>query len=80
MADYARGPCGSRVARVQAESRGNGRNYHLGWPLSVARDLALKHMGPEGLSRRCRLALRLARQELIWRSPLFIPMSRSGEG
>ena len=51
MADYAKARA-ARVARVQAESRGNGRNYHLGWPLSVARDLALKHMGPEGLSRR----------------------------
>ncbi|MGX5734000.1 FAD-dependent monooxygenase [Bosea thiooxidans] len=51
MADYAKARTG-RVARVQAESRGNGRNYHLGWPLSIARDLALKRMGPEGLSRR----------------------------
>lgn len=42
----------ARVARVQAESRGNGRNYHMSWPLSFARDLALKRMGAEGLRRR----------------------------
>ena len=51
MAEYAKARA-ARVARVQAESRGNGRNYHLGWPLSVARDLALKRLGPEGLRRR----------------------------
>lgn len=42
----------ARVARVQAESRGNGRNYHMGWPLSIARDFALKRLGPEGLRSR----------------------------
>ena len=41
-----------RVARVQEESRGNGRNYHMGWPLSMARDFALKRLGPEGLRNR----------------------------
>ncbi|UZF94219.1 FAD-dependent monooxygenase [Bosea sp. NBC_00550] len=41
-----------RVARVQEESRGNGRSYHLGWPLSIARDFALKRLGPEGLRNR----------------------------
>lgn len=51
MAEYAKARA-ARVARVQAESRGNGRNYHLGWPLSVARDFALKRLGPEGLRRR----------------------------
>lgn len=41
-----------RVARVQEESRGNGRNYHMGWPLSIARDFALKRLGPDGLRNR----------------------------
>ena len=41
-----------RVARVQEESRGNGRNYHMGWPFSIARDFALKRLGPEGLRNR----------------------------
>lgn len=41
-----------RVARVQEESRGNGRNYHMNWPLSIARDFALKRLGPEGLRNR----------------------------
>ena len=41
-----------RVARVQEESRSNGRNYHMGWPLSIARDFALKRLGPNGLRSR----------------------------
>lgn len=41
-----------RVARVQEESRGNGRNYHMSWPLSIARDFALKRLGPDGLRNR----------------------------
>ncbi|MGO4174325.1 FAD-dependent monooxygenase [Bosea sp. TAF32] len=41
-----------RAARVQEESRSNGRNYHLGWPLSIARDFALKRLGPDGLRNR----------------------------
>jgi salicylate hydroxylase len=51
FAAYARARAG-RVARVQAESRNNGRNYHMGWPLSLARDFALKRLGPEGLRDR----------------------------
>ncbi|MGO4406090.1 FAD-dependent monooxygenase [Bosea sp. RAF48] len=51
FAAYA-GARARRVARVQDESRGNGRNYHLGWPLSIARDFALKRLGPEGLRNR----------------------------
>lgn len=42
----------ARAARVQEASRGNGRNFHLGWPLAIGRDLALRHLGAEGLSRR----------------------------
>lgn len=41
-----------RAARVQEESRSNGRNYHMGWPLSMARDFALKRLGPDGLRNR----------------------------
>jgi salicylate hydroxylase len=51
FAAYARARA-QRVARVQEESRGNGRNYHMGWPLSMARDFALKQLGPDGLRNR----------------------------
>lgn len=51
FAAYARARA-QRVARVQEESRGNGRNYHMGWPLSMARDFALKRLGPDGLRNR----------------------------
>ncbi|MDP3410920.1 FAD-dependent monooxygenase [Bosea sp. (in: a-proteobacteria)] len=42
----------ARVARVQEASRSNGRTFHLGWPLSIGRDLALRRLGGDGLSRR----------------------------
>ncbi|MFJ5369617.1 FAD-dependent monooxygenase [Bosea sp. CER48] len=51
FAAYARTRA-QRVARVQEESRANGRNYHMGWPLSIARDFALKRLGPDGLRNR----------------------------
>ena len=51
MAAYAAARA-ARVARVQEASRVNGRSYHLGWPLSLARDIALKRLGPDGLRRR----------------------------
>lgn len=41
-----------RVARVQEASRGNGRTYHLGWPWSLGRDLALRRLGADGLRDR----------------------------
>lgn len=41
-----------RVARVQETSRGNGRAYHLGAPWSLARNLVMKRLGPEGMRRR----------------------------
>lgn len=44
----------ARVARVQAESRRNGRTYHLGLPLSLGRDLVLRHLGPQGMRTRYR--------------------------
>lgn len=51
MAAYARART-ARVARVQEASRANGRSYHFGWPASLARDFALKRLGPDGLRKR----------------------------
>ena len=50
-----------RVARVQRAARQAGRIYHLSGPLAVARDLAIKAMGPRHM---------LARQDWIydWRA------------
>lgn len=41
-----------RAARVQAASRANARNYHVGPPWSWARDIALKRLGPAGMRSR----------------------------
>jgi salicylate hydroxylase len=41
-----------RVRRVQDEARGNGRIYHMGLPLSLARDAALAARSPTSLARR----------------------------
>lgn len=41
-----------RAARVQAASRANGRNFHVGPPWSWARNLTLKKLGPEGMRSR----------------------------
>ena len=41
-----------RTAQVQAASAGQARIYHLGPPLSFARDLALRSLGPERLAAR----------------------------
>jgi salicylate hydroxylase len=51
----------SRVARIQRTARGNGRIYHLTGPLALARDLAIRALGPDRL---------LARQNWIydWRA------------
>ncbi len=46
-----------RVVRVQHSARQSGRIYHLSGPLALARDLAIKAMGP----RRA-----LARQDWIY--------------
>lgn len=51
MAAYASARA-QRVARVQEASRSNGRNFHLGWPLGIARDIALGRLGAEGMRRR----------------------------
>jgi salicylate hydroxylase len=51
----------SRVARLQRAARRNGRIYHLGGPMALARDLAIRAIGPQRL---------LARQDWIydWRA------------
>jgi salicylate hydroxylase len=51
----------SRVARVQHTARRNGTIYHLSGPMALARDLAIKAIGPNRL---------LARQDWIydWRA------------
>jgi salicylate hydroxylase len=46
-----------RVLRVQRAARQQGRIYHLTGPLALARDLAIKAMGPERM---------LARQDWIY--------------
>jgi salicylate hydroxylase len=47
----------SRVLRVQRAARQQGRIYHLTGPLALARDLAIKAMGPQRM---------LARQDWIY--------------
>lgn len=42
----------TRVARVQRTSRDNARAYHLGLPLSLARDMVLRRLGPSGMLKR----------------------------
>jgi salicylate hydroxylase len=51
----------SRVARVQRTARSSGRIYHLTGPAALARDLAIRALGPERM---------LARQDWIydWRA------------
>ena len=47
----------ARVARVQRAARRQGRIYHLGGPLALARDLVIRTMGPERM---------LARQDWVY--------------
>jgi salicylate hydroxylase len=42
----------ARVTRVQEAGRSNGRMYHAGFPLALARDLVLRQLGESGLRRR----------------------------
>ncbi|HEY5793800.1 MAG TPA: FAD-dependent monooxygenase [Bosea sp. (in: a-proteobacteria)] len=51
MAAYAAARS-ARAARVQEASRSNGRTYHLGWPWSIGRDIALRRLGADGLRKR----------------------------
>jgi salicylate hydroxylase len=41
-----------RARRVQQAARDNARAYHMGLPLSLARDAALKRLGADGLRQR----------------------------
>ncbi len=41
-----------RAESVRKAARGNGRNYHLGWPLSSARDRVMQMLGPERMARQ----------------------------
>jgi salicylate hydroxylase len=41
-----------RVARVQHAARSQGRIYHLGGPLALARDLTIKMLGPQRMLAR----------------------------
>ena len=50
----------ARVARVQRTARRNGRIYHLTGPAALARDLAIKAMGPKPHAGAAGLDLRLA--------------------
>ena len=51
LARYSRDRVG-RAGRVQRESLTQGRIYHLGGPLALARDMTMKMLGPDRLSRR----------------------------
>lgn len=42
----------ARAARVQGEARRNGMIYHMPWPMALARNLAMKRLGPEGFLSR----------------------------
>ncbi|MGL4439203.1 MAG: FAD-dependent monooxygenase [Bosea sp. (in: a-proteobacteria)] len=42
----------ARTARVQETARGNGRMYHAGFPVSIARDFALTQFGDAGMRKR----------------------------
>jgi salicylate hydroxylase len=42
----------SRVARMQRAARSQGRIYHLGGPFALARDLAIRALGPQRVLAR----------------------------
>jgi salicylate hydroxylase len=41
-----------RATRVQKEARANGRIYHAGALVAFGRDKVMRHLGPEGMTRR----------------------------
>jgi salicylate hydroxylase len=41
-----------RAASVQETARSNGRIYHAGFPVALARDLVLRRLGDEGMRKR----------------------------
>lgn len=42
----------ARARRVQNEARKNGRIYHAGGLVSLGRNQVMRHLGPEGMTRR----------------------------
>jgi len=51
LGDYSRTRVG-RATRVQSEAQRQGRIYHLGGPLALARDFALRRLGGDRLKAR----------------------------
>ncbi|MGF9762978.1 FAD-dependent oxidoreductase [Microvirga sp. 0TCS3.31] len=41
-----------RAIRVQKEARTNGRIYHAGYLVAFGRDRVMRHLGPEGMTKR----------------------------
>ena len=41
-----------RARRVQDEARTNGRIYHAGSLIAFGRDRVMRHLGPEGMTKR----------------------------
>jgi salicylate hydroxylase len=41
-----------RAKKIAAAARMNGRIYHLGWPISLARDKSIKLLGAKGMARK----------------------------
>ena len=41
-----------RAIRVQKEARTNGRIYHAGSVVAFGRDRVMRHLGPEGMTKR----------------------------
>jgi salicylate hydroxylase len=51
LSDYEKQRLG-RAARVQKEARTNGRIYHAGSLVAFGRDRVMRHLGPEGMTKR----------------------------
>jgi salicylate hydroxylase len=41
-----------RIRRVQSAARKNGRAYHAGGPIALARNLVMRRLGPDGMRER----------------------------
>ena len=41
-----------RATRVQKEARTNGRIYHVGSLVAFGRNRVMRHLGPEGMTKR----------------------------
>jgi salicylate hydroxylase len=51
LSDYEKQRLG-RAARVQKEARTNGRIYHAGSLVAFGRNRVMRHLGPEGMTKR----------------------------